>query len=380
MSRPVIPPSALGALPIDDAAANSASFGGRSGSVGGFGAPARSASDIEGALRRARALAPRAAALHLGGFTCYLSTLAGLGYADLTTARVVEPHLDAAAILAQAGVPLVTVTPDKASTWGVFAASAPGHHLTARLEDGWLLSGTKPWCSLADRLSHALVTAQGPDGQARLFALDLRHDGVTDLHPPWVARGLRDVETTTLTLTDVPALPVGPPGWYLSRPGFAWGAISVAAIWYGAAAALRTTLLDTSGRRPPDQIALAALGRVDTVVYAAGCVLADVGRLVDSGASEPGLPRGESADEPEWGVLAARVRAVVHDAAETCLRTVGYALGPGPLTGDEDHARRVADLTVYLRQHHADRDLARLGHSLLALQPAGGSPAVAVRP
>jgi hypothetical protein len=40
---------------------------------------------------------------------------------------------------------------------------------------------------------------------------------------------------------------------------------------------------------------------------------------------------------------------------------VGRALGAGPLAHDEAHGRRVADLTVYLRQHHAERDLARLG-------------------
>ena len=37
------------------------------------------------------------------------------------------------------------------------------------------------------------------------------------------------------------------------------------------------------------------------------------------------------------------------------------ALGAGPLCHDEAHARRVADLTVYLRQHHAERNLAELG-------------------
>ena len=68
-------------------------------------------------------------------------------------------------------------------------------------------------------------------------------------------------------------------------------------------------------------------------------------------------------------MLAARVRAVVHNAAETCLRTVGHALGPGPLTGDDVHARRVADLTVYLRQHHGERDLAALGSCLLPASP-----------
>jgi hypothetical protein len=40
---------------------------------------------------------------------------------------------------------------------------------------------------------------------------------------------------------------------------------------------------------------------------------------------------------------------------------VGRALGAGPLAHDEAHGRRVADLTVYLRQHHAERDLAQLG-------------------
>jgi alkylation response protein AidB-like acyl-CoA dehydrogenase len=37
------------------------------------------------------------------------------------------------------------------------------------------------------------------------------------------------------------------------------------------------------------------------------------------------------------------------------------APGAGPLSHDEAHGRRVADLTVYLRQHHAERDLAELG-------------------
>ena len=82
------------------------------------------------------------------------STLATLGSVDLTTARTAEPHGDAVAILDQAGVPA------PGATWGVYAAAPPGTSLAAtRLDGGWRLSGVKPWCSLADRLSHALVTA-----------------------------------------------------------------------------------------------------------------------------------------------------------------------------------------------------------------------------
>ena len=51
------------------------------------------------------------------------------------------------------------------------------------------------------------------------------------------------------------------------------------------------------------------------------------------------------------------------------LARTGRALGAGPLGHDEAHSRAVADLTVYLRQHHAERDLARLGE-LVAQQGA----------
>ena len=68
-------------------------------------------------------------------------------------------------------------------------------------------------------------------------------------------------------------------------------------------------------------------------------------------------------------MLAARVRAVVAGAAQEVLTRVGHALGPGPLAYDAEHAARVADLTLYLRQHHAERDLALLGRSVTGQEP-----------
>ena len=58
---------------------------------------------------------------------------------------------------------------------------------------------------------------------------------------------------------------------------------------------------------------------------------------------------------------ALRLRALVEATATEIMHRVGRALGAGPLSHDEAHSRRVADLTVYLRQHHAERDLADLG-------------------
>jgi len=58
---------------------------------------------------------------------------------------------------------------------------------------------------------------------------------------------------------------------------------------------------------------------------------------------------------------ALRVRTLIEAVATEVLDRAGRALGAGPLGHDGDHAQRVADLTVYLRQHHAERDLEQLG-------------------
>jgi hypothetical protein len=70
-------------------------------------------------------------------------------------------------------------------------------------------------------------------------------------------------------------------------------------------------------------------------------------------------------------LTAKRVRATVARACEDVLTRAGHALGPAPLARDARHAKRVADLQLYLRQQHAERDDASLGGALLA---AGNAP------
>lgn len=280
--------------------------------------------------------------------------LRDIAAADLTAARVLEAHADALAILAEA--------PDGGSAWplqareqlwGVFAAEGPGVRVDAEpVGAGWRLQGTKPWCSLAGRLDRALVTAHVGSGGRRLFAVDLT-DGRVTVHPAsgWVARGLVEVPSTSIDLAGCPARPVGPVGWYLRRSGFAWGGIGVAACWLGGAIGLARTLRAAHGEREPDQLALSHLGGVDTALFAADTVLAAAADAVDAGR----------ADGPAGALLAARVRSVIAGAVDVVLSRVGHALGPSPLAFDPAHARRVADLELYVRQHHAERDHARLG-------------------
>jgi hypothetical protein len=277
------------------------------------------------------------------------AVLSAVAQQNLTVARVLEAHSDALAILAEAGAP----PPD--GTWGVFAAEAAPHRLEAAAGGGGtVLAGVKPWCSIADRLDSALVTAHVGDDR-QLFRVSLRHPTVT-VDPPgtWVARGLRTVTSVAVRFDGTPAEPVGAPGWYLARPGFAWGGMGVAACWHGGARGLQATLLRRSADRAGDLAAL-HVGLVDAALCASAAVLGDAAALLDAG----------TADAAAGDRVALRVRAVVADMAERVIRQVGHALGPAPLAFDEDHARRVADLELYVRQHHGERDLARLGSSLL---------------
>lgn len=292
--------------------------------------------------------------------------LAETAHRDVAAARILEPHLDALNILSQASRDsggdrtsdhLATIAADEGSSWGVFAAEGPGMRLEAHEgASGWELSGTKPWCSLAHDLSHALVTAFVGDDR-RLFAVSLRSPHVRPHDGPWVARGLPGVVSAPVDFHRAPAVPVGETGWYLTRPGFAWGGMSVAACWWGGALGLQDALASAAAKERADQVALLHLGRADAALWAARSVLREAAALLDGGA------------HVDMKLLAARVRATVADAATTALANADAALGPSPLVSDEDYARRAADLHLYLRQHHGLRDEARLGKLALSERP-----------
>ncbi|WP_227464018.1 acyl-CoA dehydrogenase family protein [Nocardioides lijunqiniae] len=278
--------------------------------------------------------------------------LATVAAVDLSVARVVEPHLDALAILDEAGLSDEVGAP----TWGVYAAEGPGMRVAAVAgPDGTLLSGAKPWCSLAGSLDRALITAWVDDSRRGLLALDLRHPGVRALDEPWVGLGLREVTSGPIELDAVPAQEVGGPGWYLERDGFAWGGIGVAAAWFGGAVGVARRMFEQVAHRAPDQIALAHLGAVDARLAAAAALLGRTADQVDGGSLA-----GDAA-----GLAALRVRQVVADAVDDVLTRAAHSLGPAPLAKEHEHARRVADLQLYVRQHHAERDAAALGAQLV---------------
>jgi hypothetical protein len=168
-------------------------------------------------------------------------------------------------------------------------------------------------------------------------------------------------DTLDVRFSRVPAEPVGPPGGYVNRPGFTHGGAGVAACWYGGARGVARPLLAAARQRDIGPHGFAHLGAVDIALRSGSAALDQAADEIDS----------DPLDRKDAGARRAlRVRTLIEAVATEVLERVGRALGAGPLGHDGDHARQVADLTVYLRQHHAERDLEQLGR--LVARGGGG--------
>lgn len=263
---------------------------------------------------------------------------------DLGLCKLFEGHTDALAIIEQLGG-----SPTPGSTWGMWAAEppqarvkvSPAGHMVA-------LHGRKAWCSGAAVLSHALLTAWDADDKQQLVAVALDQPGVTVTEQGWQAVGMAATGSVEVLFDGAEAQAIGNPGDYLQRPGFWQGGIGIAACWYGAARQIAEALRAQCEQRPEPH-ALAHLGAVDSALQAAADVLRFSALHIDA----------HPEDNAE--LLARRARAVVEQSAEQVQREVGRALGAGPFCKDRHFARLSADLPVFLRQSHAERDLAALG-------------------
>lgn len=270
----------------------------------------------------------------------YLAEVAGR---SLPLGRLIEGHLDAVAILAEAG----RERPAGAAM-GVWAASGRDARLLATpAAGGWRLAGRKPYASGASTLTHALVTADTPDG-VRLFLLETANV-VGSVLGSWQAVGMWESDSPTVEIDAhvAESATVGGVDWYVRRPGFWHGSVGVAACWLGGARAVARPL-----SRAASPHALAHLGAVDSALAAAAALLTAAAVEIDDVPSVVG---------PVAERRALRVRSVVEVAAMEAITRVGRALGAGPLCHDAEHAQRVADLSVYVRQGHAERDYERLG-------------------
>jgi alkylation response protein AidB-like acyl-CoA dehydrogenase len=283
-----------------------------------------------------------------------VTRLFDVGSRDLTLARLVEGHADAVRILGEAGCAA------RPGLYGVWASRSAGTGLEAtRAGDGWRLRGELRFASGVDVVDRALVTASTEDGEYLLF--DVAADRFRPDRSTWRTPAM-DASRSFTVHADLMAgePPVGGPGFYLGRRGFVLGGLGVAAVWAGGARSVVDQVAAGLRRFSPTAHQLRRLGLMDQQAWQARTALDHVAALVDG---DPHLP-------PAGPVAAARTTVV--DACEQVVVEAGRVVGPGGLSTDERLARTLADLTVYIRQHHVDATLEARGRDLLHGQEQDG--------
>jgi hypothetical protein len=262
--------------------------------------------------------------------------LADVAAEDLALAKLFEGHTDALAIMAELGA----AEADPGSVWAT----------------------RKAWCSGAELVSHALVTAWDEQDRQCLAAVAIAQPGVTVTTDGWHAVGMGRAASGDVLFDAARAVEIGEPGQYTARPGFWQGGCGIAACWYGGALPFADAVADLVRRRD-DPHAAAHLGAIDAALAAARALLAEAACWIDA------YPAASAR------IQALRSRAAVEEAVGNVLAHAGRALGAAPLCRDAALAQRFADLPVFVRQSHAERDLAELGRGLVDGAGDGGPAA-----
>lgn len=285
--------------------------------------------------------------------------LAEVAALDLSLVKLFEGHTDALAILEELGAPAAL----PGTRWGTWCAEPPDARLAMHALDAdrptscVRLNGTKAWCSGAATVTHAVVSCWNAGGEPCLAAVTIEPPRVTVTGNGWHAVGMAASGSVDVRFEHADALQIGRPGDYVDRPGFWQGGAGIAACWFGGALGIARTTRRSSGNAP-DAHRLAHLGAIDVALTAAAAMLRETAAWIDA------HPKDDAR------CAAMRARLAVEHAANEVMHHAGRAVGAGPLCRNPRFARAMADLPVYLRQSHAERDLAALGQQVVD----GGAP------
>lgn len=296
-----------------------------------------------GAATRALAFAEDVAAAPWPRFA---ERLLAIGRVDAVLARLVEGHLDAHRILHELGA-----EPVPGALYGVWASKSGGSGWSAQAADedatSFRIDGRLRFASGAGILDRALVTV--PGGSAEQL-LDLEVAGLDGDPGGWRTDAMRRSRSLDLHGEGrvLAGRRIGPEGAYLGRWGFLPGGVGVAAAWAGGA----MHVLDLVGEQPPnDDAARIRLGRARTDALAAIELVRAAARGLES-----------TRDDREAAArIAALVRAAVVAGARRVIAEAKALSGPARLAFDGRLAEAVADLELYLAQHHDDRSYLAIG-------------------
>ena len=266
-----------------------------------------------------------------------------LGRTDVPMARLTEGHVDALRILDQAGT-----KPVPGAAYGVWASRSRASGIAARRTgDRWVLDGTLKFASGAGVVDRALVPVWPSPEVHALLDLEV-HDWTFDTDA-WRTRAMEQSRSHQVTLTGfvTDATEVGPPGFYLERPGFFPGGVGVAAVWAGGAARICDLLALAVPRRTPTQVT--RFGRLRTHLATATAIVRETASRL------PDVPTDR------LRVVSTLARAGVAQAVREVLAEARTLAGPAGLAFDEDLTRTVDDLAMFVAQQNEDGDAQWLG-------------------
>ncbi len=288
-----------------------------------------------------------------------LDALIAAGRTDVALARLLEGHVDALRILAQAGT-----EPAPGALYGVWASRSERTGVRATPAGAQsILDGTIRFASGSGVIDRALVPVWLDSERHQLIELRLPEPAALDsLGEPatltldtgsWATSAMEVARSHTWTFSGHP-IPtsgaIGAVNFYLSRPEFFPGGVGVAACWLGGAA--RVADLAVARLSQPLSAALQHRCGLVRAALAGGAAMLDAAgrRLAD-----------EEVEHGDGRQLATEARSVVAAAVHTVLDEVHRIAGPAGLAYDRALSRAVHDLRLYVLQSNADADAAYLG-------------------
>lgn len=258
-------------------------------------------------------------------------------------ARLAEAHTDAVAILGEANR-----QPHPSALYGVWASQNATQGVDYDLDRG-TISGAMGFASGLGIVERALVTARTPDGTV-LIDVDVaapRDRTIEFDSGSWASPAFADTATGSITFSDHQVHGddvICEPGWYLRRAGFWQGACAPAACWAGGAMGL----IDAAGSYVDDDPHRRAHhGALLAHAWTLGAILDAAGNQIDDAPND-----GEGAQR-----VARSLRFTVATICRDVLDRFGRAFGPRPYVHDGAISQRVLDLDMYIKQHHAEREL-----------------------
>jgi hypothetical protein len=274
--------------------------------------------------------------------------LAAVASHDLSLVKLFEGHTDALAILAELGGGPAAPA---GARWGTWCAEPPDARVAfENTGEGQSirLHGTKAWCSGAASVTHAVVSGWNAAGEPCLAAVAMAQPGVRVTAEGWHAVGMAASASVDVRFDGARAVQIGQPGDYVRRPGFWQGGAGIAACWFGGALGIARHVREGTGPKA-DAHRLAHLGAIEVALGGAAALLREAAEWIDRHPQDNAQR------------VAMRARLAVEQAASQVMHHAGRAVGAGPLCRDARFAHAMADLPVFLRQSHAERDLAALG-------------------